>query len=134
LPTTVPLGAAATGYSSGRFTMTVPGGTLAVPIALSTTSGSGTLVYQVDRTGNIVTISPVDITTTPGQTIITTNLVAGTPVKIYGIPQANGSIKAYVVFYFTGIMPASVNRVLLNSAQEPIIAPPAKFPDGAIVF
>jgi hypothetical protein len=69
--------------------MTVPGGTLAVPIALSTTSGSGTLVYQVDRTGNIVTISPVDITTTPGQTIITTNLVAGTPVKIYGIPQAN---------------------------------------------
>jgi hypothetical protein len=89
--------------------MTVPGGTLAVPIALSTTSGSGALVYQVDRTGNIVTISPVDITTSAGQTTITTNLVAGTPVKIYGIPQANGNIKAYVVFYFTGIMPASVN-------------------------
>ncbi len=109
LPTTVPLGVAATGYSSGSFTMTVPGGTLAVPIALSTTSGSGTLVYQVDRTGNIVTISPVDITTSAGQTTITTNLVAGTPVKVYGIPQANGSIKAYVVFYFTGIMPTSVN-------------------------
>jgi Domain of unknown function (DUF4382) len=109
LPTTVPLGAAASGYSNGNFTMTVPGGTLAVPIALSTTSGSGTLVYQVDRTGNIVTISPVDITTTGGQTTLTTNLVAGTPVKIYGIPQVNGSIKAYVVFYFTGIMPASVN-------------------------
>jgi len=30
-------------------------------------------------------------------------------VKIYGIPQANGSIKAYVVFCFAGIMPASVN-------------------------
>lgn len=89
LPTTVPLGAAATGYSSGSFAMTVPGGTLAVPIALSTTSGLGTLVYRVDRTGNIVTISPVDITTTAGQTTITTNLVAGTPVKIYGIPQAN---------------------------------------------
>jgi hypothetical protein len=56
-----------------------------------------------------VPISPVDITTTAGLTTITTNLIAGTPVKIYGIPQANGSIKAYVVFYFTGIMPASVN-------------------------
>ena len=110
LPTTVPLGAAATGYSNGDFTMTVPGGTLAVPIALSTTSGSGTLVYQVDRTGNIVTISPVDITTSAGQTTITTNLVAGTPVKVYGIPQANdGSIKAYAVLYFTGVAPASTN-------------------------
>ena len=109
LPTTVPLGAAASGYSNGTFTMTVPSGTLAVPIDLSTTSGSGTLVYQVDRAGNIVTISPVDITTTAGQTTITTNLVAATPVKVYGIPQANGSIKAYVVFYYTGIVPASVN-------------------------
>ncbi len=109
LPTTVPLGAAATGYSNGSLTMTVPGGTQAVSIALSTTSGSGTLVYQVDRTGNIVTISPVDITTTAGQTTIATNLVGGTPVKVYGVPQANGSIKACVVFYFTGIMPASVN-------------------------
>jgi hypothetical protein len=109
LPTTVPLGAAASGYSNGSFTMTVPGGTLAVPVALSTTTGSGTLVYQVDRAGNIVTISPVDITTTAGQTTITTNLVAATPVKVYGIPQANGSIKAYVVFYYTGTVPASVN-------------------------
>lgn len=109
LPTRVPLGVAATGYSSGSFTVTVTGGTMAVPIALSTTSGSGTLVYQVDRTGNILSISPVDITTAAGQATITTNLVSGTPVKVYGIPQANGNIKAYVVFYFTGIAPASSN-------------------------
>jgi hypothetical protein len=109
LPTRVPLGTAASGYASSSFTLSVPGGTLTVPISLSTTSGSGTLVYQVDRTGNLLTISPVDITTSAGQATITTNLVAGTLVKVYGIPQANGSIKAYVVFYFSGMVPASMN-------------------------
>lgn len=107
MPTTVPLGAAATAYSSGSFTMTVTGGTLAVPVDLSVTSGSATLVYQVDRTANVITISPVDITTVAGVTTITTGLVATTPVKVFGVPQANGSIKAYVVFFFTGTAPTS---------------------------
>ena len=53
----------------------------------------------------IVTVSAVDITTSAGQTTITKNLIAGTPVKVYGIPQANATIKAYVVIYFTGTMP-----------------------------
>jgi hypothetical protein len=36
--------------------------------------------------------------------------VASTPVKVYGVPQTDGSIKAYVVTYFTGtIMPVAVN-------------------------
>jgi hypothetical protein len=74
-------------------------------VNLSTTSGSATLVYQVDRTNNIVTISPVDITTTAGQTTITNNLVATTPVKVFGLPLATGAIKAYVVFYYTGTKP-----------------------------
>jgi hypothetical protein len=78
-------------------------------VSLSTTPGSGTLVYQVDRTSGIVTISAVDITTQAGQTTITNNLVATTPVKVYGIPQANGSIKAYVVTYFTGVKPTAVD-------------------------
>ncbi len=107
LPTTVPLGTAATSYSNGTFTLSETGGVTAVPVTLSTTSGSGTLVYQVDRTNGIVTISAVDITTTAGQTTITNNLTAGTPVKVFGIPQANGSIKAYVVFYYTGMMPTA---------------------------
>jgi hypothetical protein len=81
------------------------GGTMDVPVNLSTTSGSGTLVYQVDRTNGIVTVSAVDITTSGGQTTITNNLIAGTPVKVFGIPQANATIKAYVVIYFTGTMP-----------------------------
>jgi len=105
IPTTVPLGTAATSYSNGTFLLSETGGTTAVPVHLSTTSGSGTLVYQVDRTGGIVTVSAVDITTSAGQTTITSNLVAGTPVKVFGIPQANATIKAYVVIYFTGTIP-----------------------------
>ena len=105
IPTTVPLGTAANSYSNGVFTMSETGGTTAVPVDLSTTSGSATLVYQVDRTNGIVTVSAVDITTSAGQTTITNNLVAGTPIKVFGIPQANATIKAYVVIYFTGTMP-----------------------------
>ena len=105
IPTTVPLGTAATGYSNGTFSLAETGGTTDVPVNLSTTSGSGTLVYQVDRTNGIVTVSAVDITSSAGQTTITNGLIAGTPVKVFGIPQANATIKAYVVIYFTGAMP-----------------------------
>jgi hypothetical protein len=107
LPTTVPLGTAATSYSNGVFTLSEPGGVNAVPVDLGTTSGSATLVYQVDRTGGVVTVSAVDITTTTGQNTITAGLVAGTPVKVYGVSQGNGSIKAYVVIYFTGTLPTT---------------------------
>ena len=110
MPTTVPLGTASTSYSNGTpdgtFSLSETGGTTAVPVDLSTVSGSGTLVYQVDRTNGIVTVSAVDITTTAGQSTITQNLVAGTPVKVFGVPQANATIKAYVVIYYTGTMPA----------------------------
>jgi hypothetical protein len=109
IPTTIPLGAAATSYNAGSFTVTVAGGTQAVPVSLSTTSGSATLVYQVDWTNGILTISPVDITTSGGQNTLTTNLVAGTPVKVYGIPQTNGTIKCYVLSYFTGFAQATTN-------------------------
>ena len=67
----------------------------------------GTLVYQVDRTNGIVTVSPVNSTPTAGQTTIQTNLVANAPVKVFGVPQPAGSIKAYVLFYYTGV--ASTN-------------------------
>ena len=104
IPKPAPLGTVLAGYSNstGTFTMNVTGGANAVPVTLNTTSGSGTLVYQIDRTNNVVTVSIVDITTAAGQTTITNNLVAGTPVKAFGVPQANGTIKAYVVFYYTG--------------------------------
>jgi len=104
LPTTVPLGTAATAYSNGTFTMTEPNGTMAVTVNLDTVPGSATLVYQVDRTNGIVSVSAIDITKTAP------NIPAGTPVKVYGIPQANDTIKAYVVIFFTG-MPVSTTAV-----------------------
>ncbi|HWZ56818.1 MAG TPA: DUF4382 domain-containing protein [Verrucomicrobiae bacterium] len=100
LPTTVPLGTASTAYSNGTFSMSEPGGTMAVPVTLDTTSGSATLVYQVDRTNGIVSVSAIDITQNAP------NIMVGTPVKVYGIPQANDTIKAYVVVYFTGTLPS----------------------------
>jgi hypothetical protein len=63
-------------------------------------------VYQVDLTGGILTVSPIDVTTADGLTALTTNLTAGEPVKVYGIPQADGTLKAYVIAYYTGDMPA----------------------------
>jgi Domain of unknown function (DUF4382) len=108
-PTLVPLGLVATGYNNGSFTIGVPGGTQTVTVNLSATSGSGTLVYQVDWTNGILSVSPVDITTSTGQTTLTTNLVSNTPVKVYGIPQADGSIKCYVLSYFTGFAQATTN-------------------------
>jgi len=105
LPTSLPIGTVAYGYSptSSTFTFLVQGGVNAPTVTLGTTSGSAALVYQVDRTGGIVTVSPVDITTPAGQTTIQTNLVANTPVKVFGVPQANGSVKGYVVLYYTGV-------------------------------
>ena len=108
-PTKIPLGIAATSYSNGSFTVSVTGGTQAVPVNLNTTSGSATLVYQVDWTNGILTVSPVDISTSAGQTTLTANLVMNTPVKVFGIPQADGTIKAYVLFYFTGFAQATSN-------------------------
>ena len=113
IPTEVPLGIAATGYSNTTtsFTLSVPGGSNSPVVDLNTTSGSATLVYQVDFTNSIITISPVDISTTAGQTTLTNNLLANTPVKVYGIPQADGSIKDYVLFYFTGVAPSPTSLV-----------------------
>jgi hypothetical protein len=74
-----------------------------VPVNLSTTSGSATLVYQVDWTTNVLTASPVNITTSAGQTTLTTNLVPNTPVKVYG------TIKCSVLTYFTGFAQATTN-------------------------
>ena len=32
--------------------------------------------------------------------------VAGAPVKVYGVPQADGTLKGYVLAYFTGMLPS----------------------------
>jgi Domain of unknown function (DUF4382) len=105
-PSTLPLGTVATGLVNNAFTMTVLGGATAATVQVSSASGSATLVYQVDCTGGVVTVSPIDITTGTGLATLTAGLTAGASVKAYGVPQANGTLKAYVLAYFTGQAPA----------------------------
>jgi hypothetical protein len=104
-PSLLPLGFVATGLSNNAFTMTIPGGASAATVDVSSTSGSATLVYQVDLTNGVLTVSPIDITTANGLADLTNGLSAGDPIKVYGIPQADGTLKAYVLAYFTGVMP-----------------------------
>jgi hypothetical protein len=98
LPTPTPIGVIGTAYSSGtgNFIYTVPttGSPAAQPVTVdvSTTSGSATLVYQVTLQNGIVTVTP----STPS------NLTAGATVKVFGVPETNGNLKAYVVFFYTG--------------------------------
>lgn len=107
LPTPVPLGTVATGVANNAFTMTVAGGTMPATIDVGTASGSATLVYQVDRSNGVVTISPVDVSTSSGLQSFTNGLAVGTPVKVYGIPQPDGTLKGYVITYFTGMSPGA---------------------------
>jgi Domain of unknown function (DUF4382)/Domain of unknown function (DUF5666) len=105
-PSTLPLGFVATGLTNNAFTMTIPGGTNTPTVMVSSTPGSATLVYQVDLTNAVLTISPIDITSASGLASLTSGLGAGEPIKVYGIPQPDGTLKAYVLAYFTGDMPA----------------------------
>jgi Domain of unknown function (DUF4382)/Domain of unknown function (DUF5666) len=107
LPSPLPMGHVATGLVDNAFTMTVMGGSMAATVDVGTTKGSATLVYQVDRTNGIVTVSPIDITSSTGLADLTNGLAAGAPVKVYGIPQANSTLQAYVLVYFTGEMPSA---------------------------
>ena len=106
MPSLLPLGFVSTGLVNDAFTMTVIGGTTAATVDVGTMSGSATLVYQVDYTGGIVTVSAIDITTSSGLASLTAGLAGGAPVKVYGVPQADGTLKAYVLAYFTGQAPA----------------------------
>jgi hypothetical protein len=106
VPTPLPIGVVATGYAANSFTMNVAGGTTPATIDVATASGSAALVYQVDRTGGVVTVSSIDITTSGGLASLTTGLATGAPVKVYGVPQADGAFKADVLLYYTGEMPS----------------------------
>ncbi|MFZ1904877.1 MAG: DUF4382 domain-containing protein [Steroidobacteraceae bacterium] len=105
-PTPLPLAAVVQGLNDGAFTVSVNGGANPGTVIVSTESGAATLVYQVDRSNGVVTISPIDITTTSGLTTLTDNLTGGTPVLVSGVPQANGTLKAYVLIYYTGMLPS----------------------------
>jgi hypothetical protein len=106
LPTALPRGTVAGALtSSNTFTMSLAGGATPATVAVSNGAGSATLVYQVDRTNGVVTVSPQDITTASGLAALTAGLAVNAPVKVYGLPQANGTLKAYEITYFTGDQP-----------------------------
>jgi hypothetical protein len=105
-PTPLPRGTVATALANNSFSVTLNGGTTPGTVDISTTSGSATLVYQVDRSNGIVSMSPIDITTMSGLSTLTGALVSGTQVKVYGTPQTDGSYKAYVLMYFSNTEPA----------------------------
>jgi hypothetical protein len=107
LPTPVPLGLVTAAYANNSFAMSVLGGAMPATVTVSTTAGSATLVYQIDRSGGVITLSPIDVTTSSGLAAMTQGLAVGAPVKVYGVPQADGTLKAYVLAYYTGVMPAS---------------------------
>lgn len=107
VPTKMPLAFVATAVSGNAFSVTAPGGTTPVTVSFGSTAGSSTLVYQVTRTDNHVTVTPEDLSTSAGMTAFTNGLAIGAPVKISGIPQADGTMKAYVIAYFTGSMPSA---------------------------
>jgi len=107
LPTPVPVGTVTTAFAGNSFAMSVVGGTTAAFVDVSTTAGSATLAYQVDRSNGVITVSPIDIATSSGLAAITSGLTTGALVKVYGVPQA-GSFKAYVIVYYTGTAPMSV--------------------------
>jgi hypothetical protein len=106
MPTPLPLGTVTSAFGGSTFAMTVQGGAQPATVDVSTATQSATLVYQVDRTGAVVTISPIDVTTPGGLSTVTQNLIAGVPVKVYGVPQSDGTLKSYVIVYYTGMLPS----------------------------
>lgn len=105
-PTPLPLGtvsSAAAAVANGlTFGMSVTGGVQPVLVDLSTVSGSASLVYQVDNTNGIVTVTQQDLTNPTALATVQNALVSGTLVKAYGVPTSGGAVAAYVVFYYTG--------------------------------
>lgn len=94
-PTNLPLATVASvNNATNSFTITVPKGSKPVKVNYSTTSGSATLAYQVDRNKDKVTVTPQDLSSTAGLAALTQGLTVGTRVAISAIPQADGTLKA----------------------------------------
>jgi len=93
---------AVSAVSGTSFSVNAVGGTNAVTVNFSTTPGAVTLVYQVDRAGEAVTVTPQDISTAAGLTALRNGLQVNARVMVSAVPQAGGTLKAYVISYFTG--------------------------------
>jgi hypothetical protein len=113
-PTPLPIGTVVSGITGSSFTLSLAGNTggNAVTIDFDATRGSATLVYQVNRSDGVVTVTPLDLSDPGDFTTFTNSLTSGTLVKVWGVPQpaglaASGALKAYVIMYYTGTLPLS---------------------------
>jgi len=106
-PTSLPLAtvSSAPAANANSFAVTVAGGSQPVTVDFSTTAGSATLVYAVDRSNDTVTITPEDITNSTNLAALVAGLAQGNKVKISAVPQADGTLKAYALTYYTGTQP-----------------------------
>jgi hypothetical protein len=106
MPTPLPLGTVTTAFAGNTFAMSVLGGAQPATVDVSTTPQAATLVYQVTRSGSIVTVTSLDLTNSSDLATFTQNLIAGVPVKVYGVPQASAALMGYVIVYYTGMLPS----------------------------
>ena len=100
-PTALPLGTLASTWTGSGFRLALPGAADSLRVDLDPAAQ----VYQVDRTGGKVTVTPVDPGTAAGQAWLAGNLTAGATVRAFGIPQADGRLQAGVLLVFTGDLP-----------------------------
>jgi hypothetical protein len=113
-PTPLPIAAVVDGITGSSFTMALAGNTggNAVTVDFDATAGSATLVYQVNRSDGVVTITPLNLANSGDFATFTNSLTSGTLVKLWSVPQpagtaASGALKAYVIIYYTGTLPMS---------------------------
>lgn len=112
LPVPAPIGLVTTAFNSGNNTFAYEVAATAavagtrpttvhsadVPAAQPVTVdlSSDTLIYEITRSNGVITIS------TPTLSTAGAALTTGVPVKVFGIPQADGSIKCYTLFFYAG--------------------------------
>ena len=113
-PTPLPLAQVVNGITGSSFTMSLVTNTGGNPVTVDfdATAGSATLVYEIDRSNGVVTVTPLDISDPPQFNSFVNNLTVGTLVKVWGVPQpagtaASGALKAYVIMFYAGTLPAS---------------------------
>jgi len=113
-PTPLPLAQVVNGITGSSFTMSLVSnaGGNAVTVDFDATAGSATLVYQLNRSGGVVTITPLDLSNPADFTTFTNSLTTGTLLKVWSVPQpagtaASGALKAYVIVYYSGTLPMS---------------------------
>ena len=113
-PTPLPLAQVVDGVTGSSFTLSLVGNTggNAVTVDFDATQGSATLVYQVNRSGGVVTVTPLNLANSSDFNTFSSSLTAGSLVKLWSVPQpagmaASGALKAYVIIYYTGMLPMS---------------------------